>query len=96
MAVIPYVQLCITSPVDTLCLLCVHTAFDTVWDGRRLQGQVEAAAAKLEQQATAATKAVSEECERHGAAERALQQQVQQLTSELAVTQVRQQAPDPL
>lgn len=54
----------------------------------RLQAQLDAAAAKLEQQSAAAAKAVSEECERHGLAERALQQQVQQLTSELAVAQV--------
>jgi hypothetical protein len=49
---------------------------------------VDAAAAKLEQQSAAAAKAVTEECERHMAAERALQQRVQQLGSELAVSQV--------
>lgn len=55
----------------------------------RLQSQLDAAAAKLEQQSAAAAKAAAEECERHVTAERLLQQQVQQLTSELAVTQVR-------
>jgi hypothetical protein len=54
----------------------------------RLQSQVDAAAVKLEQQSAAAARSVAEECERHVAAERALQQQVQQLSSELAVSQV--------
>lgn len=64
----------------TILHLCVHC---------RLQAQLDAAAAKLEQQSAAAAKAVAEECERHVVAERALQQQVQQLTSQLAVSQVR-------
>lgn len=59
--------------------VCVHC---------RLQAQLDAAAAKLERQSAAAAKAVAEECERHVVAERALQQQVQQLTSQLAVSQV--------
>lgn len=58
------------------------------WRCRRLQSQVDAAAAKLEQQSAAAARSVAEECERHVTVERALQQQVQQLTSELAVAQV--------
>jgi chromosome segregation ATPase len=55
----------------------------------RLHAQLEAVTAKLEQQSAATTCAVTQECERHLAAERALQQQVQQLASDLAVAQVR-------
>jgi hypothetical protein len=54
----------------------------------RLQAQLDAATAKLEQQSAAATQAVAEECERHLAAERAMQLKMQQLASELAVAQV--------
>lgn len=79
--------------------LCLYTApqYNPLWymlssvsaRAGRLQAQLDAAALKMEQQSAAAAKAVAEECERHVTAERALQQQVQQLTSELAVTQVR-------
>lgn len=47
---------------------------------------------KLEQQQAVAAKAVAEECERHLGEERALQHQVQQLKSDLAVAQVRLRA----
>jgi hypothetical protein len=55
---------------------------------RRLQGQLQQVSGKLEQQQAAAAKAVAEECERHLNEERALQQQLQQLKSDLAVAQV--------
>jgi hypothetical protein len=55
---------------------------------RRLQGQLQHVSSKLEQQQAAAAKAVAEECERHLTEERALQQQLQQLKSDLAVAQV--------
>lgn len=55
---------------------------------RRLQDGIQQASAKLQQQQAAATKAVADECERHVGEERALQQQVQQLKSDLAVAQV--------
>ena len=58
----------------------------------RLQAQLNATSLKLEQQAAAAAKAVAEECERHGSAERALQQRLQQLTSDLAVSQASAEA----
>lgn len=54
----------------------------------RLREQQQEAGIKLEQQQAAAARAVAEECERHVGAERALQQQVQQLKSDLAVAQV--------
>ncbi len=64
--------------------LCAHDA-----GVRRLQAQLQAAAERAEQQAAASSKAIAEECERHLTAERALQQQAQQLSSELATSKVR-------
>jgi len=55
----------------------------------RLQKDLQQASSRLEQQQTAAARSVAEECERHVDAERTLQQQVQQLSSELAVSKVR-------
>lgn len=55
----------------------------------RLQAQLQAAGSRLEQQQAVAAKAVAEECERHVGTERELQQQVQRLSSQLAVAQVR-------
>lgn len=60
-------------------LACIHC---------RLRDGLQQAGMKLEQQQAAAAKAVAEECERHVGEERALQQQVQQLRSDLAVAQV--------
>lgn len=54
----------------------------------RLREQLQQAGARHEQQQAAAAKAVAEECERHVGQERALQQQVQKLQSDLAVAQV--------
>jgi hypothetical protein len=54
-----------------------------------VHGQLQQVSSKLEQQQAAAAKAVAEECERHLDEERALQQQLQQLKSDLAVAQVR-------
>lgn len=43
---------------------------------------------RLEQHQAASSKAVQEECERRMASERSLQQRIQELSSELAVSQV--------
>jgi hypothetical protein len=53
----------------------------------RLQEEAKSARERAEQQQAGAAKALAEECERHSASEKQLQQQIKELSSQLAVSQ---------